>query len=266
MQTFTGPPHVTGVAGLQIEAADESNTGVETIMKFLLTRKHTHLAMACALALGVMSGTAFAQTTAGGAASQMPGQGYVVNGQGTVWRNAAGDCWRTDFNPAATSREQCEPAPVARVVTPAPRPAEMAQAEPVRSPPPAPVIMTLNADALFDLNSAAVRPAGKVQLDRFARDIRGMNPEMITAVGHTDRLGSAAYNQRLSEQRAEAVKAYLVSQGIAANRIQASGKGATQPVTESENCTGPRSERLINCLQPDRRVEILVSGTRTSSR
>jgi OmpA-OmpF porin, OOP family len=88
-----------------------------------------------------------------------------------------------------------------------------------------------------------------------------MNAERIMITGHTDRLGSAAYNQRLSEQRAEAVRAYLVSRGLDANRIQAEGRGHTQPVTRAADCTGARDDRLISCLQPDRRVDVQVSGT-----
>ena len=82
------------------------------------------------------------------------------------------------------------------------------------------------------------------------------------AVGHTDRFGSAAYNQRLSEQRVEAVKTYLVGQGIESNRIRTEGKGETQPVTKPGECDGSESAKVIACLQPDRRVEVDVVGTR----
>jgi OmpA-OmpF porin, OOP family len=223
-------------------------------MRHLFTQKHTHLALSCALALGLMSGAALSQT-------EMPG--YVVNSDTQVWRNAAGDCWRTQFGPDAASRVQCEPEtaaappPRAAVAAPPARPVEVAQAA------PAPVAMSLSAATLFAFDSAVLRPEGRTELDRLSRDIGNMNAERIMITGHTDRLGSAAYNQRLSEQRAEAVRAYLVSRGLDANRIQAQGRGHTQPVTRAADCTGPRSDRLISCLQPDRRVDVQVSGTGT---
>jgi OOP family OmpA-OmpF porin len=92
-----------------------------------------------------------------------------------------------------------------------------------------------------------------------------MNVEVITAVGHTDRLGSEAYNQKLSERRVAAVKAYLVSKGVEANRISTAGKGEMQPVTKANECLGAKSAKVIACLQPDRRVEIEVVGTQAAT-
>ncbi len=85
---------------------------------------------------------------------------------------------------------------------------------------------------------------------------------MITAVGHADRFGSDSYNQSLSERRAMAVKTYLMGKGIADNRIYAEGKGEKQPVTRADECKGGKTAKVIACLQPDRRVEIEVIGTR----
>jgi len=84
----------------------------------------------------------------------------------------------------------------------------------------------------------------------------------IQVTGHTDRIGSDKYNQTLSEERANAVREYLISKDIPANRITAAGMGESQPVTQASDCTGPRSQKLITCLQPDRRVEIEVAGTK----
>jgi OmpA-OmpF porin, OOP family len=221
-------------------------------MKHLFTQKHTHFALSCALALGLMSGAALSQTAP---------QGYVVNADGQVWRNAAGECWRTSSGPAPESRAQCEPAtaaapaPSTAAAEPPARPVEFAQMTPV------PVAMTLSAATLFAFDSADLRPEGRTELDRLARDVRDMEAERIMITGHTDRLGSTAYNQQLSEKRAEAVRAYLVSRGMDANRIQAAGRGHMQPVTRAADCTGARGERLISCLQPDRRVDVQVSGT-----
>jgi OOP family OmpA-OmpF porin len=86
--------------------------------------------------------------------------------------------------------------------------------------------------------------------------------EVIIAVGHADRFGSAAYNQKLSERRAEAVKNYLVAKGVEANRVYTEGKGSAQPVTNAEACKGAKSAKVVECLQPDRRVEVEIIGTR----
>jgi OOP family OmpA-OmpF porin len=86
---------------------------------------------------------------------------------------------------------------------------------------------------------------------------------VIIAVGHADRIGNDKYNQKLSEKRAESVKAHLVAKGIEPNRIYTEGKGEKQPVT-GDKCgkSEVKSKKLIDCLQPDRRVEIEIIGTK----
>lgn len=98
----------------------------------------------------------------------------------------------------------------------------------------------------------------------FAADLRGANFDVITVTGHTDRIGSHAYNMKLSTRRAEAVKSYLAqSAGIPAGRIAARGTDGSDPVTKPGECKGKKATKaLIACLQPDRRVEVEVSGTR----
>lgn len=108
-----------------------------------------------------------------------------------------------------------------------------------------------------------MKPAGKQHLDKLAADLRGVNFDVITVTGHTDRIGSHAYNMKLSTRCAEAVKAYLVSAGIPADKIAASGTDGSDPVTKPGECKGKKAtKKLIACLQPDRRVEVEVSGTR----
>ena len=122
--------------------------------------------------------------------------------------------------------------------------------------------ISVAADALFDFNKATLRPAGKAKLDELVAKANAINLEVILAVGHTDRIGSVAYNQALSEKRAAAVKNYLVSKGIDPSRIYAEGKGKSQPVT-GDTCVGnKKTKALIECLQPDRRVDIEVIGTK----
>lgn len=90
-----------------------------------------------------------------------------------------------------------------------------------------------------------------------------MKLEVIIAVGHADRFGSDKYNQKLSEKRAEAVKTFLVGKGVEPNRVYTEGKGEKQPITKPDQCKGPKSKKVVECLQPDRRVEIEVIGTTT---
>jgi OOP family OmpA-OmpF porin len=130
------------------------------------------------------------------------------------------------------------------------------------APPPQPVRITLSADALFDFDSAQLRPAGRDSLAGLVRDLRGMEYEVLIVSGHTDRIGAEAYNQALSERRANAVRNFLISGGIPANNVRAMGYGESQPVTTPEQCQGQRGAALIACLQPDRRVEVEVSGAR----
>lgn len=108
-----------------------------------------------------------------------------------------------------------------------------------------------------------LRNEGKAKLDDVTGKLKGMKLEVIIAVGHTDRIGSDKYNQKLSEKRAEAVKAYLVGKGVEPNRVYTEGKGEKQPVT-GDKCgkSEKKSKKLIECLQPDRRVEIEVIGTK----
>jgi len=150
------------------------------------------------------------------------------------------------------------PEPVAVQAAPVPPPA------PAPMPPPMPAKVTFSADSLFDFDKATVKPAGQHELDKFAAELKGTRYDVISVTGHTDRIGTHAYNQKLSERRAEAVKTYLVSvAAIAPNKITAKGVDGSNPVTQPGDCKGKKaSKALIACLQPDRRVEVEVSGTR----
>ncbi len=159
------------------------------------------------------------------------------------------------------------PAPVAAPPPPPPPPvvAQAPAAPPAPpAPPPARRRVSFSADSLFTFDKSIVRPEGRSALDKFAQELKGTEFDVITVEGHTDRLGSQAYNQKLSTQRAEAVKAYLVTSGeVAAPKVAAVGKGESAPVTKPEDCKGSKpSPKLIACLQPDRRVEVEVAGTR----
>ena len=149
---------------------------------------------------------------------------------------------------------------------PAPAPAPVPRAaEPKPAPKPVAEKITFATDVLFDFDRAVIRPEGQTKLDELQGRMRGVSVEVVIAIGHADRIGTDAYNQRLSVRRADAVKAYLVSKGTAQNRVYTEGKGEKQPVT-GDKCKGMgedrKNKKLIECLQPDRRVEIEVIGTR----
>ena len=162
------------------------------------------------------------------------------------------------------------PAP-APAPMPAPRPAPVVVVAP--PPPPAPAPMpapverrrvSFSAESLFAFDKSDIKPDGKAALDRFSSELRGTQFDSIRVEGHTDRLGSDSYNQRLSTKRAEAVKGYLISSGgVTSNKISAVGKGETMPVTKPGECRGNKpTKALIACLQPDRRVDVEVSATK----
>jgi len=108
------------------------------------------------------------------------------------------------------------------------------------------------ADAFFDFDKATLKPEGKAKLDELAAQLGGINLEVIIAVGHTDSVGTDAYNQKLSVRRADAVKAYLVNKGVESNRVYTEGKGEKQPVADNKTAEGRAKNR---------RVEIEVVGT-----
>jgi len=228
-------------------------------MTNLFTKKQISLAVSCALALGVVASSAKAETA-------VADMGYLVDQNGMAARSDYGLCWHSGVGPAPAAPNGCDtkpaPTPVAKAAAPAER-TVMAAAAPAAAPATKPVAqrVTLDADTLFDFNKAVLRPAGRTALDEFVAKSKDINPEVIMAVGHADRFGSEAYNQRLSEQRVAAVKTYLVEKGIDANRIQTEGKGEMQPVTKAGDCEGAKSAKVIACLQPDRRVDIEVIGS-----
>ena len=163
------------------------------------------------------------------------------------------------------------PRPVAMVQAPAPAPAPYVAPPPPPPPPPAPIPapqprrVTFSASELFDFDKAVVKADGRSALDKFAQDLRGTNYDTVSVEGHTDRIGSDAYNQKLSERRALAVKDYLVSSGgVPAAKIASSGKGEANPVTKPEDCPkgNKATAKLVACLAPDRRVEVIVTGTK----
>lgn len=190
--------------------------------------KPSKLALAFALATVTVSGAVSAQTV-----------DNWRNPFGDVWKNGTRElCWRDNFWTPATGIAGCDGVPVA-------------QAPAVTAPTATKVV--LNADAFFDFDKATLKPAGRQMLDQVAQQTKAINLETLIATGYTDSIGSAAYNLKLSQRRADAVKSYLVSRGVDANHIYAEGKGKTNFVASNKTAAGRAKNR---------RVEVEIVGTR----
>jgi len=158
------------------------------------------------------------------------------------------------------------PAPVAQpkpVAPPPPAPAPAPVAKPVAKPeaPKKPAVINLASVELFEFNKATLTPEARGKLDNevIAKLKDFGSVRYIIVNGHADRLGSSQYNQKLSEKRAEAVRAYLVSKGVDAGKVEVLGFGKTLP---EKSCPDQKDRKgLISCLAPNRRVVVEVQGT-----
>ncbi len=179
----------------------------------------------------------------------------VVNGTNEL-------CWRDANWTPATAYPGCDGA-AKPPPPPPPAPAPAPMAAPPAPPPPAPAAapkatsekVTYAADAFFDFDKYALKPEGKAKLDDLIGKMAGMNLEVIIAVGHTDSIGTEAYNMGLSIRRSNAVKEYLVSKGVEKNRVYTEGKGELQPIASNKTAEGRAKNR---------RVEIEMVGTRST--
>jgi len=185
---------------------------------------------------------AFAAVTAAGAASAQTVDNWR-SAFGDVWKNGTNElCWRDAFWTPATGIPGCDGVPVAEAA-PAAKPAPMASK------------VVFNADTFFDFDKSTLKPEGRQLLDQVAQQAKAINLETIIAIGHTDSIGTEAYNMGLSDRRAASVKAYLVSQGIDPNRIYTEGKGEAQPIATNKTAQGRAQNR---------RVEVEIVGSRAN--
>jgi OOP family OmpA-OmpF porin len=223
---------------------------------------------AIAVALAAIGSPALAQTTA-----PTLNSGYVMDSSQQGARGAFGQCVRTGYWTPALAADPCdgtaraglEPVPVAQAA-PEPTPAPLV-APIVVAPRPVLEKVTLSSDVLFEFGKAKLRPEGQQKLDELTGRVGDASVEEVVATGHADRIASENYNQKLSEERANAVKVYLIDKGMSPQLVKAEGKGETQPVADCSKMGPERASnrKLVSCLQPDRRVEIEVFGTRETS-
>jgi OOP family OmpA-OmpF porin len=214
-----------------------------------------HLALALALSLGVAS--AFAQTDI---QARTPSSAYLQDARGVIARSPFGLCWRTGTWTPADAVPGCDgelAPPVAKPI--APPVAAPAAAAPAPAPKRCDFAVTLKNDETFAFNKATLNPAAKAHIDTevMPKLASCAKVDIVIVTGHSDRLGSQQYNQKLSEKRAEAVAAYLKSKGVGAE-IDIMGAGKTQSVKACDDKL-PRKQ-LIACLAPNRRVVIEGRG------
>jgi len=176
--------------------------------------------------------------------------GYVTDSSGNVVTDAFGECWHTSSWNKKWAIAACEGGKAVKMTTkPAARPALVVMKAP-KKPEFEPVV--LKSGALFTSGKATLGSAGLSELDALAAKIKATDTiRSIEIIGHTDSMGDAAMNQTLSESRAAAVKAYLVKQGIAADRITASGMGENKAIADNDTAEGRAQNR---------RVEVIFKG------
>jgi len=172
----------------------------------------------------------------------------LLDSQGNAVRDGSGACVQelnSVDHPDCVAKKVEPP----KAVEPSTPPVEVPKA-PIEPAKPAPVSVkasiTIQAEALFDFDKSVLKPAGKKSIDDAIAKMKQIDVEIIIATGHTDYIGTDAYNQKLSERRANAVKNYMVSQGIEAAKISTLGKGETQPVATNKTAEGRAKNRRVD--------------------
>jgi OOP family OmpA-OmpF porin len=197
-------------------------------------------------------------------------QGYW-HSSGAVVKDPYGLCWRAGYWTPAMAIAECDPdlvpkpasapaapPPAPKAAPPAPKPAPKPAA--AAAPKRCDATVTLNADETFEFNKAVLKKSALEHLDRdvVAKVSLCSKLEMILVSGHTDRLGSSQYNQKLSEKRADAVKAYLIKKGVDGSKIETMGMGKTLQIKSCQD--GKDRKALIECLAPNRRAVVEIKG------
>lgn len=199
------------------------------------TSKKLKLVVAVAGAVGLLGTNAVLADPGGKKANA----GYVGDNTGHLVRDSAGKCVKNTAWTPALALEECGDKKAVAEKKPEP------VAEPARPAPPAEKI-SLSADAHFDFDKSDLKAGDKRELDDAAAKLRNMNVDSITVTGHTDSVGTDAYNQALSERRAAAVKGYLVDKGVSSGAIHAHGRGESQPVADNKSADGRAKNRRVD--------------------
>ena len=203
------------------------------------------------------------------AGSKAP-NGYVADSNGNIVRSNFGECWHTgtwtkadavvpgcdgvpatsgtDKNSANDNKSAAAPAVTDNAAKASPAPASAS------APVAASEKVTFETDTLFGFDKSDLQPEGLSKLEDLVSKLQGTDVEMIIVTGHTDSVGSAIYNEKLSKRRALSAKKFLVSKGLPSDRIVTNGKGEQQPIASNKTSAGRAKNR---------RVDIEVVGKRT---
>jgi OOP family OmpA-OmpF porin len=230
-------------------------------MRSTINKVPATLAIVCAVALGVFAATANAQVR------DINETALLLDTRGAPVMSPDGLCWHTGYGPAPLWTAGCHaerPVPVAQyaapVAAPEPRPAPAIVA--AAAPLAVYEKVAFDANVLFDSNKSVLRPADRDTLDAFVSKMSGLESQSVMAIGYADRMGTDASNQILSEERVGAVKSYLVSKGVPADRVKTSAWGETRPSTAAAECKDANNRKNVTCMQPDRHVSVEISGSR----
>lgn len=194
------------------------------------------------------------------------GNGYTVSGQsGEVVRNSYGECWRNNyFNKETDGLVECGDREEVKTPPPPPPP----------PPPPVEEVVTFSSNFLFGFDKDTLRPQAVNSLNQLASRLADSKVQSARVEGHTDFMGSDAYNQALSERRANVVANYLVGRGVPAGKINAVGLGESQ-ARMTQSCqaevaklgkkvsAAKKRSALIACIEPDRRVDVRIQSVVT---
>ena len=226
--------------------------------------------------IGIVLGAALSILGNGVANAAPTTPGYLTDSSGKIWRNSYGECWKSGMWTPAMAIAECDPDLIKKK-----EPEKVVEAAPEPVPAPVPVVVgpekpafekiTLQAETLFAFDKAVIHAEGKQHLNDEVVTKMKQYPqvEAILVTGHADRIGTDSYNQSLSQRRADAVKSYLVSQSIEGSRIQTAAKGESDPVVSCSEIKGKetgKNKKLVDCLQPNRRVVVEVEVQRPTQR
>lgn len=209
-------------------------------MKTLLVRSQM---LAIFAMLGGGMATAHAQTI----------PGYVVDSRYNLVMDSHGGCVRSGSWTPGMAIMECDP--------------NIIKAGQTSSQEPGTVLVSMESDTLFAFDSAVISAKGKRDLDQQVIKVMKQHPEieMVTITGHTDRIGSDAYNKQLTQERADAVRSYIIAQGVSARRMETRGMGSANPVVSCDRVRGEvsgQNKELVDCLRPNRRVEVEIKTQR----
>ncbi len=208
-------------------------------MKSSLIVNTANMAKICVAAAALAASAAYAGVTPN-----------ATDSQGLPIRDASGSCVQSSGiehpDCVAKKAEPAKPAAPAAPATPAAPAASTAPAPAAAAPSSVKQAITIQAEALFDFDKSVLKPDGKKSIDDAVAKMNQVDVQMVIATGHTDSVGTDAYNQKLSERRATTVKEYMVSKGIAAAKITTLGKGETQPVATNKTKEGRAKNRRVD--------------------